>query len=209
MSKPNVVFILTDDQRFDTIHALGCDQIKTPNLDRLAAEGTAFTRAHIPSGTVGAVCMPSRAMINTGRSLYHLVQDGAEIPPEHATLPETLRKNGYTTCGIGKWHNGAASYARSFCDGAEIFFGGMWDHWNVPTYHFDPTGRYDHTAKACMNPCYNNDTSPHRTDHLNQGRHSTDLFSEEAINWLEKYEGEDPFYLYLAFMAPHDPRTMP
>ncbi|MCI5801015.1 MAG: sulfatase-like hydrolase/transferase [Oscillospiraceae bacterium] len=209
MSKPNVVFILTDDQRFDTIHALGCDQIKTPNLDRLAAEGTAFTRAHIPSGTVGAVCMPSRAMINTGRSLYHLVQDGAEIPPEHATLPETLRKNGYTTCGIGKWHNGAASYARSFCDGAEIFFGGMWDHWNVPTYHFDPTGRYDHMAKACMNPCYNNDTSPHRTDHLNQGRHSTDLFSEEAINWLEKYEGEDPFYLYLAFMAPHDPRTMP
>ena len=60
-NKPNVLFLLADDERFDTIHALGNDEIKTPNLDRLVAEGTAFTRAHIPGGTSGAVCMPSRA----------------------------------------------------------------------------------------------------------------------------------------------------
>lgn len=207
--KPNILFILTDDQRFDTIHALGNEQIKTPNLDRLAREGTAFTNAHIPSGTVGAVCMPSRAMLNSGRTLYHLCDEGAEIPPSHKTLPETLRENGYTTCGIGKWHNGPGSYARSFCDGAEIFFGGMWDHWNVPTYEFDPSGKYDRMARASISACYDNSTSLHRATHITLGRHSTDLFSERAMDWLRGYQGEDPFYLYLSFMAPHDPRTMP
>ena len=58
--KPNVLLFFTDDQRFDTIHALGKDEIRTPNLDALVARGTAFTHAHIPGGTSGAVCMPSR-----------------------------------------------------------------------------------------------------------------------------------------------------
>lgn len=69
-NKPNVLFLLADDERFDTIHALGNDEIKTPNLDRLVAEGTAFTPARtFRGGTSGAVCMPSRAMINSGKTL--------------------------------------------------------------------------------------------------------------------------------------------
>ena len=68
MSQPNVLFVFTDDQRFDTIAALGNSEIDTPNLDRLAAEGTTFTHAHIMGGTSGAVCMPSRAMMLSGRT---------------------------------------------------------------------------------------------------------------------------------------------
>ena len=67
--KKNVIFILTDDQRYNTIHALGNPEIHTPNLDWLAENGTVFEQAHIPGGTNGAICMPSRAMLNSGRSL--------------------------------------------------------------------------------------------------------------------------------------------
>ena len=70
--KPNVLFILTDDQSYNTIHALGNPQIQTPNLDKLVQRGTSFARAHIPGGTVSAVCMPSRGMIISGKTLFHL-----------------------------------------------------------------------------------------------------------------------------------------
>src|SRR5690349_10170258 len=63
---PNILFLLSDDQRFDTIHALGNAEIRTPNLDRLVRAGTAFTRAAIMGGGQGAICMPSRAMLMTG-----------------------------------------------------------------------------------------------------------------------------------------------
>ena len=69
---PNILFFFTDDQRFDTIRALGNPCVVTPTMDRLVAAGTAFTHAHIPGGTSGAVCMPSRAMLHTGRTLFHL-----------------------------------------------------------------------------------------------------------------------------------------
>jgi arylsulfatase A-like enzyme len=125
MSAPNIVFFFTDDQRFDTIHALGNEAIRTPNLDKLVARGTAFTHAHIPGGTSGAVCMPSRAMFHTGRTLSRIDGLGESIPDVHTTLGEALRKGGYRTFGTGQWHNGQASFNRSFSDGAEIFFGGM------------------------------------------------------------------------------------
>lgn len=84
----NVVFNLADDQRAGTIGALGSDDIKTPALDWLVNNGTAFTQVHIPSGTSGAVCMPSRAMLLTGRTLFHLQGGRAGYPRlsyNHAT----------------------------------------------------------------------------------------------------------------------------
>tara|TARA_Y100000588_G_scaffold332964_1_gene371560 strand:+ start:74 stop:355 length:282 start_codon:yes stop_codon:yes gene_type:complete len=70
--RPNVLVFFTDDQRFDTIGALGNPAVATPHLDALVGCGTTFTRAHIPGGTSGAVCMPSRAMLHTGRRLRDL-----------------------------------------------------------------------------------------------------------------------------------------
>ena len=102
MKKPNVVFLLTDDQRYDTIAALGNSEIHTPVMDSLAQRGTAFTNAHIPCGTSGAVCMPSRAMLLSGRTLFEIEGEGQNIPPEHTTLGEMFKDGGYTTYGIGK-----------------------------------------------------------------------------------------------------------
>jgi arylsulfatase A-like enzyme len=206
--KPNILFFFTDDQRFDTIAGLGHPAVRTPNLDRLAARGTAFTHAHIPSGTSGAVCMPSRAMLHTGRSLYHIEGAGQSIPPDHAMLGETFRENGYRTFGTGKWHNGTASYARSFTDGGEIFFGGMEDHWNVPACRFDPTGAYDRIAPKCEDPYHGKGVRTYACDHVTPGKHSSELFCDAAISFLESV-GDDPFFAYVSFMAPHDPRVMP
>ena len=208
-TRPNIVFLLTDDQRFDTIRALGNRHIHTPNLDWLVRHGTAFTHACIPGGTSGAVCMPSRAMLNTGRTLFHLRGAGEEIPPGHTTMGEAFRAAGYATFGAGKWHNGAASFARSFTDGGEVFFGGMADHWNVPVYDFDPTGRYDARCLFVANPWTSNQTQERTCDHIHAGQHSTDIISAAAIDFIQRAPADQPFLSYVSFLAPHDPRTMP
>lgn len=205
----NILFLVTDDQRFDTIHALGNKEIFTPNLDKLVQRGTTFTQAHIPSGTSGAICMPSRAMIHSGRTLFHLQGEGQSIPKEHKTLGETLKRQGYHTCGIGKWHNGIDAYTRSFCDGDDIFFGGMWDHWHVPISHFDQTGKYDNKKKYTTNFQQKNQPIEIHCDEITIGIHSTDLFTAKAIEKINERPKDKPFFMYVSYLAPHDPRTMP
>ena len=207
--RPNILLFFTDDQRFDTIHALDNDRISTPTMDSLVHSGTAFTNAYIMGGSCGAVCMPSRAMLMTGRTLFHLEEQGQGIPREHVLLGECLQQAGYETFGTGKWHNGSQAYARSFTAGAEIFFGGMEDHWNVPAYDFDPTGQYNSFQHATRNPFHSNETVLRQCNHVTPGKHSSELFSDAAIEYLEGYDSDAPFFVYISFMAPHDPRTMP
>ena len=209
MKRRNVLFLLTDDQRFDTIAALGNKEVKTPHMDELVRNGVACTNAHIPGGTCGAVCMPSRAMIHTGRSLFHLHDHGSSIPETHSLIGEELQNAGYHGCGIGKWHNAPSSFARSFNDGGEIFFGGMWDHWNVPVCHYDPTGRYERAVPYISDAFHSNAVDTMVTDHISPGTHSSTLFADYAVDWLREYQDDAPFFLYVAFMAPHDPRSMP
>lgn len=221
--RPNVLFFFADDQRFDTIGALGNPEIDTPNLDWLVREGTAFTRAYIMGGSVGAVCMPSRAMLMTGRTLFRLQDSGAAIPAAHVMLPELLRGAGYDTFGTGKWHNGAAAFARCFSHGDQIFFGGMDDHWNVPVCRFDPAGNYPEPRPHPFDPGTGDgdvEMQLKSYDHVAAGTHSSELFAGAAIEFLRQRAGSGararagvgerrPFFAYLSFMAPHDPRTMP
>lgn len=207
--RPNVLFILTDDQRAGTIHALGNDQIITPNLDRLVRDGTAFEGAHIPGGTASAVCMPSRAMINTGKTLFSFPDNGKTIPPEAATMGESFLRGGYNCFETGKWHNGTEGFARSFNGGRDIFFGGMWDHWNVPVCDYREDGNYD--CEIPFVPNFSANMTPVRVlaDKIHAGVHSTELFCGDAVDFIDSYEDDKPFFLYLSTLAPHDPRTMP
>lgn len=207
--RPNILFFFTDDQRFDTLSGLGHPVVRTPNIDKLMARGTSFTRAHIPGGTSGAVCMPSRAMLHTGRSLFHLEREGQSIPADHVTMCECFRDAGYDTHGIGKWHNGRESFSRSFGGGAEIFFGGMSDHWNVPCYSYDPDGKYTETRPICVSAFHSNEVVHRDCDHVTTGKHSSELFADAAIDYLSERDSEIPFFLYVSLLAPHDPRTMP
>ena len=193
--RPNILFLFTDDQRFDTINALGNKDIITPNIDRLVRNGTTFTKAYIMGGTSPAVCAPSRAMLMTGRTLFHVEKKGTwdyNISKKYKTLPEALRTAGYTTFGTGKWHNGGASYARSFSTGAKIMFGGMSDHYDIPVHDFNPAGKY-----------------PREKRYQLKGKHSSELYADAAIQFLQHYEDKNPFFMYVSFQAPHDPRDMP
>lgn len=185
--RPNIVFIFTDDQRFDTLHALGNEHIRTPNLDALCQSGVTFTHAGIMGSMSPAVCMPSRAQMMSGRTLFRAPHDLAGT----LTFPQMLREAGYETHGIGKWHNQPESFARSFSGGANIFFGGMSNHLEVPVQDFDPSGRYE-KAREYIGKQF-----------------STELFSNSALDFLSTYDGDAPFLLYTAYTAPHDPRMPP
>lgn len=193
-TKPNFVFLLTDDQRFDTIAALGHPVVQTPNLDRLARRGVAFTRAFTQSGLVGGICAPSRAQLMTGRSVFlahrHVV--APQTPdPAYITFPERLREHGYETFAIGKWHNSVGLLQKSFSNGASIFFGGMSNHVSVPVFDYSPSGEYPkNMARAAE-------------------AFSSEAFTNDAIRFLNTRNGSKPFLLYVAYMSPHDPRVPP
>ncbi len=188
----NVLFLLADDMRFDTIRSLGNRDIQTPNLDRLVRGGFAFTHAFCMGSMVPAVCVPSRAMLMTGRTLFRATASPTDgiIPPQLATWPETMKQAGFATLGVGKWHNDRASFARLFTGGGPVFFGGMSDQVRIPVHDFDPGGVYA------------------RTNERIAGVFSSELFADAAITFLRQ-PGERPFFLHVAFTAPHDPRMAP
>lgn len=194
---PNFLFLIADDHRHDAIGSLGNPAVHTPTLDALAAAGTALTSTYIMGSTSNAVCMPSRAMLMTGRSLFRVFapNPGAVSPypmdPDVPTFPQLLRGAGYRTYGVGKWHNEPELFARSFNGGGSIFFGGMSDHDAVPLHKFHPDGVYPPEAVA-------------------QGDgFSTEMFVDKTIQLLRDHPADQPFCLYTAFTSPHDPRTPP
>ena len=125
--RPNILFLFADDQRADTIRAWGNEWIDTPNLDRLAAEGLSFERNYTFGSNSGAVCVPSRAMVLTGRSWMRSPNDMRGVP----TLPRELEAVGYRTFITGKWYNGVEALLRSFDRGTAVYLGGMADHTRV------------------------------------------------------------------------------
>lgn len=181
----NVLFLFADDQRPDTISAHGNRYIETPNLDRLVANGYSFRSNYCLGAQGGAVCVPSRAMLNTGKSFFKIPMD----MDGHTTLPQLLGQNGYTTFATGKWHNQQPSWLKSFQQGKAIMFGGMSDHTKVPIVDLGPDGNLISERESI--------------------RFSSRLFADTAIEFLHNYEDEKPFYAYVAFTAPHDTRNPP
>lgn len=186
---PNILFIIADDQRNDTVAAWGNPIISTPHLDSLANSGFSFRHCRtMGSHNTGAVCIPSRAMVHTGRYLFRVPNN---IGP-HTTLGQHLQSHGYSSFGCGKWHNEPKSFAKSFNAGSHIFFGGMnFNQYKLHYQDFNPTGEYptDRTKLA--------------TDF------STKFYTDSAVDFLQKQTGDNPFFCYLAFTSPHDPRTAP
>ena len=193
----NILIIYSDDHSYRALGAAGNTDVLTPNLDKLAKSGLMFTQAHVMGGHQGAVCIPSRAMLLTGRYVNRLPGDGSTIPDSIVSLPEVLRTQGYNTYHTGKWHSDKASHSRMFSTGGDIFFGGMhfpkFGGQEHPTvYLYDSTGVYDEKRKRTS------DT------------YSTTLYADHAIQFLSSTTAKaKPFFCYVAFTSPHDPRTPP
>ena len=183
--RPNVLFIFADDQRADALGCAGNSYIHTPNIDQIATSGVRFTNSYVMGGHHGAICAPSRAMLMSGKSLFHVYDklDGVKTMPKH------FSENGYVTFGTGKWHNGAKAFEATFQNGENVFLGGMCDHFNVPCQNIGEDGKLGKPEKKS---------------------YSTDLFAGAAMNFLNNYaqgDREKPFFCYMAFTAPHDPRS--
>ncbi|WP_248517966.1 sulfatase-like hydrolase/transferase [Salinarchaeum laminariae] len=211
-SRPNVLLVVADDQRFDTISALGNDHVETPNFDSLVRDGTAFTHHYNVGADQEAVCVPARSMIMSGHSLYQLEGPGG-MTTEHPTLPETFGDAGYRTFGTGKWHNGRQAFNRSFDEGADIYFGGMGNHWNLPVSDRHAMGEYPE-PRPTRGFSGTGSVWPgrHQYDRYASGTHSSELFAGATIDFLDDHADsadERPFFAYMATTAPHDPRTCP
>jgi arylsulfatase A-like enzyme len=207
LDPPNVLFLFADDMRASALTNLA---IKTPNLDRLRSRGMLFTEAHIMGADNGAVCAPSRAMLMTGRHLGRLLPGGFNIPDDHALLGETLQSAGYDAFGTGKWHNSRHTFNRNFNHGEHIFMGGMHDPWNTPLYHYQQDAVYTDRRPVIRDDRHSNKVDTLPGEYVFGGIHASKVFADAAIGFIESRRPDDkPFFLYTAFTAPHDPRSMP
>ncbi len=182
--RPNVLFLFSDDQRADTVATPG-SPANSPNVDALAARGTVLTRVYCNGGLEGAICLPSRAMLMSGRGLFRIDRQ----LKGQGTWPEAFGEAGYATFATGKWHNGPESLARSFQRAEAIFMGGMGDPYKLPLQDLGPDGKL----------------GPRRLS----GEHSVKLFADAAVRFLKDHQGDAPFLCYVAFNSPHDPRVTP
>jgi arylsulfatase A-like enzyme len=194
--KPNIVFIMADDLGYADVSCYGQRDYTTPNVDRLASEGLKFTQAYANS----CVCSPTRVALITGRYQYRLVAGleevinlespkNAGLPPSHPTLPSLLKKAGYGTTLVGKWHLGFLPDFSPLKSGYDHFFG----IWGGAADYFN------HGSKS-RTPLYEQEVPVDRHGYM------TNLLGDRAVQTIEGYAKlQEPFLLSLHFTAPHWP----
>lgn len=198
--KPNILFIFADDLTYNAVNALGNKELKTPALDNLVAEGTSFSNAYNMGAWNGAVCVASRSMLLSGMSLWNANRAQKNFPKRAAEgeLWGNLMANaGYTTYFTGKWHTESTP---------EAVFG---------TIGTRRPGMPKDTKIGYNRPLSKTDTIWKPWDKNNGGywngeKHWTEATADEAIVFIDKAKNMDnPFFMYIAFNAPHDPRQSP
>ena len=194
-TKPNVIFILADDLGYGDLGCFGQTKIKTPNLDKLAAEGMRFTQAYAGS----TVCAPSRCTLMTGKHTGHCpIRGNKEIKPEGQepmpadtfTVAHLMKQAGYATGIIGKWglgFPGSASTPEKM--GFDFFYG---YNCQMKAHEYYPEYLWRNTTKVV----------------LDGKRYSHDLMAEEALEFVRRNKSQ-PFFLYAAFTIPHGKYQVP
>ena len=200
-SRPNFLLMVTDDHGIGDIACYGHPEVRTPNLDRLAASGCRFTQWY----SNAPVCSASRAAILTGKYPDRTGVKGAlpsqptwDVPglrQGETTLPARLRGMGYRTAAIGKWHLGSAPASRPRAQGFDDFFGwysGWLDAYSHRYYQLGaPPGKIFH------------DLWHNETEVFEEPAYMTELLGRQASAFLAAQRGEQPWMLYLTFGAPH------
>lgn len=198
--KANIVFIITDDQSYDTIRSLGHTDIDTPNLDRLTAKGTTFTHAYNMGSWDGAVCIASRRMLISGHTVWRA--KGPELSldqkgSEGKLWPQRMATQGYETYMSGKWHLNT-DVARCFQHVSNMRPGMPRDH--LVCYDRPHTGQPDPWSPS----------DPKFEGFWKGGKHWSEVLGDNGVGFIEQAsKSEKPFFMYLAFNAPHDPRQSP
>ncbi len=198
--KPNLLFLFADDQSYETIRAFGHTDIETPHLDRLARRGVTFTNAYNMGSWSGAVCVASRTMLISGRSVWsaHSIYNATDRERQAGVLwPQLLSQAGYRTYFTGKWHI-QTNPAKCF-DVVRHVRAGM--PGTVPA-------AYNRPRRGTVDAWSPYDKS--LGGYWAGGRHWSEVVADDALDFLaEAKKGRPPFFMYLAFNAPHDPRQAP
>ena len=199
--KPNILFIFADDQCFETLRSLGCYEIQTPNLDRLVRNGVTFTHAYNMGAWHGAVCVASRTMLNTGRFLWIARALEPKLKEETKAgrfWSQYMSKAGYETYMSGKWHVKGIK-PKDIFDYVKDVRPGMPNQM--------PLG-YNRPIEGIPDLWKPWDTR--NGGYWKGGKHWSEVLKDNALEFFENAsKSEKPFFMYLAFNAPHDPRQSP
>ena len=199
-AKPNVLFLFADDFSYEAVRAFGHTDIDTPNLDRLAARGTTFTRAYNMGSWSGAVCVASRTMLISGRSVWsaNKIHKTTDAERQAGVLwPQLMKKAGYKTYMTGKWH--IETDAAKCFDVTRDVRAGM-PKTVASSYNRPIAGQPDAWSPF--------DKS--LGGFWEGGTHWSEVVSNHTLDFLANAkQGGDPFFIYAAFNAPHDPRQAP
>lgn len=199
-AKPNVLFLFADDFSYEAVRAFGHTDIDTPNLDRLAARGTTFTRAYNMGSWSGAVCVASRTMLISGRSVWsaNKIHKTTDAERQAGVLwPQLMKKAGYKTYMTGKWH--IETDAAKCFDVTRDVRAGM-PKTVASSYNRPIAGQPDAWSPF--------DKS--LGGFWEGGTHWSEVVSNHTLDFLaDAKQGSDPFFIYAAFNAPHDPRQAP
>ncbi len=198
--KPNILFVFADDHSYLGVKSLGNEEVITPNLDKLASSGITFTHTYNMGGWNGAVCVASRAMLNTGRFIWHAKLSEKSYPEmrENGQFWSLMMENaGYDTYMTGKWH--VKQNADSIFKTAKDIRPGMPK--SVPEAYNRPQTAQD-TTWLPWHKKYGG--------FWQGGKHWSEVVGDNTIEYLDSAKNsENPFFMYIAFNAPHDPRQSP
>ena len=198
--QPNIIFILTDDQGYGDIAALGNPVVRTPHLDKLHAQSVCFTDYH-----ASPTCAPTRTSLMTGRHEFksgvtHTILERERMSLKSTTIAQVLKSAGYATGIFGKWHLGdAAPYQPNRRGFDEVYIhgcGGIGQ--DYPGTCADAPGNH-----------YDNPTLMHNGSFEKTHGYCTDLFFGQATKWIDQRRKAGPFFAYIATNAPHLPLECP
>lgn len=195
--RPNLIVVLLDDLGCTDLGCYGARDLRTPNIDKLAANGVRFTNWY----SNAPVCAPARASLLTGRYPGHagVPNNGPALPAQVPTIASALRANNYKTALVGKWHLGDAPKATPLERGFSEYYGfhsGCVDFYSHRFYWGEP-------QRPNFHDLYRNGK-----EIFEDGQYLTERITEEGIAFLKRAT-PDPFFLYLAYNAPHYPMHAP
>ncbi len=222
--KPNFVFVFADDMTYTAVNALGNSEIKTPHINRFVDQGTTFTHTYNMGAWNGAVCVASRAMIISGRSVWDVNkfrQGWKEGKDYDKTWGKLMERAGYDTYMTGKWHVDAPADS-VFQNVVHVRPGMPRDSWShqgtIPIINeMIENGKSEEEIRAVgyNRPLSESDTAWSATDKKfggfwQGGKHWSEVLKDDALGFIEQTKNSNnPFFMYLAFNAPHDPRQAP